>query len=194
MNEKNTPEINKIELPSRLYIALGWEYKTKNKHPYNLDIFAAAVDQNNYLLKRNLICMHSNRSILRGSIKISKDNEDGNKAGTDEYIIVDGLNLPENCYKVIIGVNIRNSEKFNQQFSDLSEAFLKIKDYTNGKVLIDYDLDELLNDSSAAVIGELYPENRSFKFNQVLSFYNTNTIRDIVKQYGVKNPLINLNL
>lgn len=114
----------------------------------------------------------------------SGDNQDGAGEGDDETITVNLPNVPENIEKIAFTVTIHEAEKRNQNFGQVSNAYVRIYDMASGTEIIKYDLGEDFSIETAVVVGELYRHGGEWKFNAIGSGYQGG-LAALCKDYGI---------
>ena len=167
----------------RASFGVGWEFL---RNAFDLDIFAAVTDADNRYLGKKSTCFFSCPSIFNGAVRVSPDNLTGKGEGVDETLNVDLSKLPAQAKYVYIGINIYRGRAKGQKFSGLSEAFLEIRNRDDNRLLGEYDLDELIKDSQACVIGRLVVDADNLVFEPLLEMFNGDYIQDILKQFGLR--------
>lgn len=194
---KKGERINLAKLAPSLsepFIGIGWEFKEGiNVEDYDLDVFSCLLTTDNHYVAKKTLCYYGNKKVLGGALQNSSDNLTGKGEGIDEWTRANKTKFPENTGKVLFGVNIFNGNSKRQYFSDLDEAFMVIKDNKSGKVLKEYDLDELIKGDNAIIIGELLYKEGNFEFVSILEKFRVNSIQEMLKQYGIKDPKKPLN-
>ena len=95
------------------------------------------------------------------------DNLTGGGEGDDEQIMIDLTKVPANIEKIAFTVTIYEADARRQNFGQVSNAFIRIVDQSNGQELIRYDLGEDFSIETAVVVGELYKHNGEWKFNAI---------------------------
>ena len=101
------------------------------------------------------------------SVEHMGDNLTGGGEGDDEQIMIDLTKVPANIEKIAFTVTIYEAEARRQNFGQVSNAFIRIVDQSNGQELIRYDLGEDFSIETAVVVGELYKHNGEWKFNAI---------------------------
>ena len=139
-----------------LNLCLGWDTRM------DLDAFAILLDENDKIIKT--VC-YANKSF--NGVSLSGDNLTGEGDGDDEQIKVDLSKVPANVEKVDFTVTIHEADTRNQNFGQVSNAYIRIFDEGNNKELIRYDLGEDFSVETAVVVGELYRHNGEWKFNAI---------------------------
>ena len=92
--------------------------------------------------------------------------------------------VPENISKIDFTVTIYDAETRNQNFGQVSNAYIHVLDETNGKELVRFDLGEDFSVETAVVVGELYRHNGEWKFNAIGSGFSGG-LRALGLNFGV---------
>ncbi len=94
--------------------------------------------------------------------------------GDDEQIQIDLRKIPENISRIIFTVTIYDAEKRQQNFGQVSNAFLQVSNAfirvvneETGNELLQYDLGESFSIDSALIVGELYRNGAEWEFKSV---------------------------
>jgi tellurium resistance protein TerD len=119
------------------------------------------------------------------SVKHMGDNLTGSGEGDDEQILVDLTKVPSNIQKIAFTVTIYESDKRNQNFGQVSNAFIRLVDETTGAEVIRYDLGEDFSIETAVVVGELYRNNGEWKFNAIGSGFQGG-LAALCGHYGIE--------
>lgn len=182
---KNTPIDLKKKAPElvRVGFGTGWEFK---RNSFDLDIFAAATDEHKRYINKQSLCYFGRPSIFGGGIKVSPDNLTGKGKGVDEELTIDLAKLPPEVKEIYIGINIYRGEIRRQDFSQLSEAFLEIRNKQTNELIGEYDLDEMIGKKQACIIGKLIVTQNSLVFHPLLDTLNGNAIEKILSAYGLQ--------
>ena len=129
---------------------------------------------------REVILAHTSNSV-----KHMGDNLTGEGEGDDEQIQVDLTKIPGDIEKIAFTVTIYDAESRRQNFGQVSNAFIRIVDESNGKELIRYDLGEDFSIETAVVVGELYKHNGEWKFNAIGSGFQGG-LAALCGHYGIE--------
>ena len=95
------------------------------------------------------------------------DNLTGAGDGDDEQIKVNLSAVPMSVDKIDFTVTIYEADARNQNFGQVSNAYIRVVDEANGTELIRYDLGEDFSIETAVVVAELYRYNGEWKFNAI---------------------------
>ena len=110
---------------------------------------------------------YGNLSHASGAVNHMGDNLTGEGYGDDEQIRIDLSKVPANIERIAFTVTIYDSETRRQNFGQVSNAFIRLVNESDGSELIRYDLGEDFSIETAVVVGELYRNNGEWKFNAV---------------------------
>ena len=95
------------------------------------------------------------------------DNLTGAGDGDDEQIKIDLAKVPANITRIAFTCSIYDAESRNQNFGQVSNAYIRVVDEATGTELIRYDLGEDFSIETALVVGEIYRHNGEWKFNAI---------------------------
>lgn len=170
---------------SKILVGLGWDVK-KYDGGYDFDLDAAAfvLGANGKVLSDSDFVFYNNLKHSSGAVQHMGDNLTGAGEGDDEQITVDLSKLPGNADKVAFTVTIYDAETRKQNFGQVSNAFIRIVDESNGKELIRYDLGEDFSVETAVVVGELYRQGGEWKFNAIGSGFKGG-LKALCQNFGV---------
>ena len=110
---------------------------------------------------------YGNLSHASGAVNHMGDNLTGEGDGDDEQIRIDLSKVPANIERIAFTVTIYDAETRRQNFGQVSNAFIRLVNESDGSELIRYDLGEDFSIETAVVVGELYRNNGEWKFNAV---------------------------
>jgi tellurium resistance protein TerD len=156
---------------SKVTVGLGWkanEYDGGFK--YDLDASAFLLLGNNRVSGDSDIVFYGqpNHKPSSGSVYSLADDQEGGSGDDDnEQIKVDLSKIPAHYAKIVFTVTIHEAEERKQNFGQVSKAYIRIVDDSNGNELIHYDLDEDFSAETAVLIGEMYRNGAEWKFHAV---------------------------
>lgn len=153
---------------SNLIVGLGWDIN-KYDGGFNFDLDAAAflLDNSGKVSDDADFVFYNNKEHSSGSVIHSGDNLTGEGEGDDETLKVDLSKVPESITKIDFTVTINDAEARNQNFGQVSNAYIRIVNEENGEELIRYDLGEDYSVETAVIVGELYRNSGEWKFNAI---------------------------
>ena len=166
-------------------IGLGWDvnrYDTGGD--FDLDAAAFLLAENGRVTRSEDFVFYGNLQHPSGAVTHLGDNLTGAGDGDDEQIVIDLSLVPADITKIAFTVTIYDAESRRQNFGQVSNAFIRIYNKSNGEELLRYDLGEDFSIETAAVFGELYNHNGEWKFNAIGSGYQGG-LAALCGNYGV---------
>ena len=170
---------------SKLIVGLGWDTnKYDGSADFDLDAAAFLLSDSGKVNSDADFVFYGNLNHASGAVVHTGDNLTGEGEGDDEVIKVDLSKVPENVSKIAFTVTIYEAEKRNQNFGQVSNAYIRVVDESTGTELIHYDLGEDFSIETAIVVGEIYKNNGNWKFNAIGSGYSGG-LRALCLSFGV---------
>ncbi|MCY8234120.1 TerD family protein [Priestia endophytica] len=167
-------------------IGLGWDLNQYDGGAgFDLDASAFLADEKGNCLNDHDFIFYNNLKHPSGGVEHTGDNRTGEGSGDDEQLFVDFSKIPENIHRVGITVTIHDAESRNQNFGQVSNAFVRFVDEVTGKELIRYDLGEDFSIETAVVVCELYRHNGDWKFNAIGSGFSGG-LAALCRNYGLE--------
>ena len=152
----------------KLLIGLGWDVnKYDGGHDFDLDAAAFLLGANGKVNSDDDFVFYNNLKHKSGAVEHMGDNLTGEGEGDDEEIKVDLDKVPANVDKIDFTVTIYDAESRRQTFGQVSNAYIRVVDDTNGREIIRYDLGEDFSVETAVVVGEIYRNKGEWKFNAI---------------------------
>ena len=151
-----------------IMVGLGWDVNAFDSGAdFDLDAAAFMVGDNGRCPTEKEFVFYGNLEHASGAVKHMGDNLTGEGEGDDEQILIDLTKIPANISKVAFTCTIYEADTRQQNFGQVSNAFIRIVDESNNTELIRYDLGEDFSIETAVVVGELYRHNGEWKFNAI---------------------------
>ena len=155
-----------------IIVGLGWDTnKYDGGHSFDLDTAAFLTDGAGKVTSDADFIFYNNLRHPSGSVTHLGDNTTGAGDGDDEQMKVQLDTVAANIEKIAFTVTIHEAMQRNQNFGQVSNAYIRVLDETAGTELIRYDLGEDFSIETAIVVGELYRHNGEWKFNAIGSGY-----------------------
>jgi len=153
---------------SKILIGLGWDTnKYDGGEDFDLDASAFLLFCNDRVTRDSDLVCYDNKNHPSGSVYSMGDNRTGGTGGDDEQIKVNLSMIPAEYAKVVFTVTIYEAEERKQNFGQVSNAYIRIVDESNGNELMRYDLAEDFSTETAVHVAELYREGSEWKFHAV---------------------------
>ncbi|RED63161.1 TerD family protein [Cohnella lupini] len=166
-------------------IGLGWDTnKYTGSQAFDLDASAFLLNENGKASGIEDFVFYNNLSVHSGAVVHSGDNRDGMGDGDDERIKIDFSKIPPSIHRIGITVTIHEAQSRNQNFGQVSNAFVRVVDELSGNVILRFDLGEDFSVETAVVVCELYRHGADWKFQAVGSGY-ANGLSALAHQYGL---------
>ncbi|AOZ88398.1 chemical-damaging agent resistance protein C [Bacillus xiamenensis] len=171
---------------TKVMIGLGWDTnKYSGGAEFDLDASAFLVDANNRCQQDTDFIFYNNLQHPSGSVTHTGDNRTGEGDGDDEQILVDFSKIPANIDRIGITVTIHDAETRNQNFGQVSNAFVRVVNEEGGEELIRFDLGEDFSIETAVVVCELYRHGSDWKFNAIGSGFSGG-LAALCQNYGLE--------
>ncbi len=153
---------------SKIIVGLGWDVnKYDGGADFDLDAAAFLLDESGKVSADADFVFYNNHNHSSGSVTHTGDNLTGEGEGDDEQLKVDLSKVPESISKIDFTVTINDAEKNNQNFGQVSNAYIRIIDESTDVEIIRYDLGEDFSVETAIIVGELYRHSGEWKFNAI---------------------------
>ncbi|MDP4552186.1 TerD family protein [Guptibacillus hwajinpoensis] len=171
---------------SKVIVGLGWDTnKYDGGNDFDLDASVFLLDSNGKCASDKDFVFYNQTEGGGGSVVHTGDNRTGEGAGDDEQVKVNLKDVPSTVEKVSFVITIHDAEARNQNFGQVSNAFVRIVSEDSNEELIRYDLGEDFSIETAIIVGELYRHNGEWKFSAVGSGYEGGLAR-IASDFGLQ--------
>lgn len=153
---------------SKVVIGLGWDIKKfDGGSDFDLDTSLFLVGANGKVSDQDDFVFYGNLTHKSGSVIHAGDNRTGLGDGDDEVITIDLNLVPPHIERIIVAATIYEAEARNQNFGQVSNAYIRIFDGVANDVIVRYDLDEDFSIETSLVFGEVYLHNNEWKFTAI---------------------------
>lgn len=153
---------------TKVVVGLGWD--TNRYHggnEFDLDASAFLTDSEGRVNKEEDFIFYNQLIHPSGAVEHTGDNRTGEGEGDDEQVKIDFSKVPSHINRIAITVTIHDAEARNQNFGQVSNAFVRLVDEENDREVLRFDLGEDFSVETAVVFCELYRHNGDWKFNAV---------------------------
>ncbi len=163
---KDNPGLTKV------VVGLGWDVNAFDTgSAFDLDTAAFLLTDTGKVSGSSDFVFYGNLMHPSQSVQHLGDNLTGEGDGDDEQVKIDLSKVPANISKIAFTATIYDADVRNQNFGQVSNAYIRIVDEANNQELIRYDLCEDFSIETAVVVGELYRHENEWKFNAIGSGY-----------------------
>lgn len=170
---------------SKLLVGLGWDTnKYDGGSDFDLDAAAFLLGSNGKAAHEQNFVFYSNLQDPSGAVHHLGDNLTGEGEGDDEQITIDLTKVPADIDKIDFTVTIYEADERRQNFGQVSNAYIRVVNETNGEELVRFDLGEDFSIETAVVVGELYRHGGEWKFSAIGSGFQGG-LAALVRNYGL---------
>lgn len=171
---------------SKILVGLGWDTnKYDGGGQFDLDVSVFCANASGKVDNEKNFVFFNNPQNENGSVVHTGDNRTGEGDGDDEAIKVDLASVPASIEKIAFTITIYEAEARNQNFGQVSNAYVRIVNEANGEELIRFDLGEDFSIETGVVVGELYRNNGEWKFSAIGSGYKDG-LAGLARDYGLQ--------
>ncbi|PAE26437.1 MULTISPECIES: TerD family protein [Bacillaceae] len=171
---------------TKAIIGLGWDTnKYSGGHDFDLDASAFLADENSKCANDHDFIFYNNLQHPSGAVIHTGDNRTGEGDGDDEQLVVDFTKIPSHVHRIGITVTIHDAELRQQNFGQVSNAFVRLADESNNQELLRFDLGEDFSIETAVVFCELYRHGNDWKFNAIGSGFSGG-LAALCRNYGLQ--------
>lgn len=144
-------------------IGLGWE-KRGGDSQFDLDVAVAMLNRGKQLPSKDYFVFYGNLISADQSIQHSGDERTGAARGDDELIVMHLSEIDEEIQDILFLVSIFDGKLKRQHFGQLTNAYIRVFNLTDGMELLRYDLDEELKYQTAGEFARLSRKNSEWSF------------------------------
>lgn len=152
---------------SKILIGLGWDVRATDGAQFDLDASVFLVAATGKVRSDADFVFYNNLKSADGSVEHTGDNRTGEGDGDDEAVKVSLDSVPADVDKIVVAVTIDQADSRSQSFGQVSSAFIRVVNDSNGIELARYDLSEDSSTETAMVFGEVYRNGAEWKFRAV---------------------------
>ena len=145
-------------------VGLGWDPRVTDGKEFDLDAAVFMLGENEKVLSDKAFIFYNNKVSECGNVVHNGDNRSGEGDGDDETVSVNLAGLPEQAKKLAFSVTIHEAEARNQNFGQVSKAYIRVLNKADNSEIARYDLSEDASTETAMVFGEVYRHNGEWKF------------------------------
>ncbi len=171
----------------QLIVAAGWEMKTIEGDPVDVDMSCFLLGKDDLTRKDTDFVFYNNVTGSEGAVRHTGDSRSGAGDGDDETIIIDLNGVPFDIMKIIFCITIHDGDMLDLGFNQVRDAFLRIMNYETGQELIRYDLDNaFLNNEKATglTVGAMVRDGPKWHF-QAIGELAEGGLGAIATRYGI---------
>lgn len=186
LNKGQRIDLTKDTNLEKVRIGLGWETQQYHgSHDFDLDASAFLVNKSGRVQPDTNFVFYNNPTSASGSVTHTGDQRTGGSSSSiEEEILVDFSKMSHDTDKVAITVTIHDAENRNQNFGQVSNAFVVLINDETGEEILRFDLTENSATLTAVTFCELYKHGEDWKFNAVGAGFDGG-LSDLCRHYGL---------
>ncbi|HBV96442.1 MAG: chemical-damaging agent resistance protein C [Peptococcaceae bacterium BICA1-7] len=170
---------------TKIMVGLGWDTnKYDGGNEFDLDAVVFLLNAEGKATGDGAFIFYNNKQDPSGSIVLSGDNRSGEGEGDDETIKINLAGVPADVHKIAVCINIHEAAGRNQNFGQVSNAFVRVANDETGEELLRYDLGEDYSIETGIVAAEIYRHSGEWKFNAVGSGFQGG-LASLAATYGL---------
>lgn len=155
-------------------VGLGWDKRTGGGD-FDLDasVFICRLNAANEpkLIADEYFVFYNNKQSPDGGVTHSGDNRTGDAGGDDETIRVSLDKIHADAREISFIVTIHDAVARGQNFGQIQNAYIRLYDDATGRVVAEYDLDEMFSQETAVQFGSFFRQNGEWSFKAVGAGY-----------------------
>jgi tellurium resistance protein TerD len=140
--------------------------------------------ENEKVLSDNAFIFYNNKTSPCGNVVHNGDNRSGEGEGDDETVNVNLAGLPEEAKKLAFSVTIHDAAGRNQNFGQVSKAYIRVLNKKDNSEIARFDLSEDASVETAMIFGEVYRHNGEWKFKAIGQGF-AGGLAPLASNYGV---------
>ena len=152
---------------SKIVVGLGWDPRVTDGAEFDLDASVFLCGENGKIRSDADFIFYNNKTSADGSVEHLGDNRSGEGEGDDEQVKIDLSAVPQNVAKLAFAVTIHEAGSRNQNFGQVTNAFMRVVNADGEAELARYDLSEDYSVETAMIFGEVYRHNSEWKFKAI---------------------------
>ena len=175
---KEAPDMKKM------LIGLGWDARSTDGADFDLDASAFMLNAQGKVRSDADFIFYNQLKSADGSVEHTGDNRTGAGEGDDEAINIDLSRVPADVDKIAICVTIHEARERQQNFGQVSSAYIRCVNLDNNSEIARYDLSEDASVETAMIFGEIYRHSGAWKFRAVGQGF-AGGLGPLAQHYGV---------
>ena len=152
---------------TKVIVGLGWDPRVTDGAEFDLDASVFLTKEDGKVRSDQDFIFYNNKKSSDGSVEHLGDNRSGEGEGDDEQVVIDLASVPADVKKMAFAVTIHEGGTRNQNFGQVSNAFMRVVNAQGEAEIARYDLSEDYSTETALIFGEVYRHGDEWKFKAV---------------------------
>jgi tellurium resistance protein TerD len=159
---------------TNITVGLGWEPNEGTGAEFDLDVSAIMIDENRKMPNKDYFVFYGNLNSPDGALTHTGDDPNGTSSDgeDDESIIIDITKVNPGVQEILFVVTIDGAADKRQNFGQVRDSYIRLKDNNTGKEVMKYELGEDFSIETGIEFGRLYRRNNEWKFDASGIGYN----------------------
>lgn len=149
------------------FVGLGWNPNANVGDAFDADVSAFILGEDGKLVSDSHFVFYNNLKSPGEGVVHTGDNRTGEGEGDDEKLIVDFARVGNEAKEIIFVVTIHDAATRNQNFGQISGAYIRVGNNETNEEILKFDLNEDYSTETAVVFGRLYLKDGEWKFDAV---------------------------
>lgn len=149
---------------NKVHIGLGWDPADGYSEEIDCDVSVFMLDENFKIPDDNYFVFYNNLKSGDSAVIHQGDNRTGDGDGDDEVVNIDLNQVSPSVLQLIFVVTIDGAEEKNQDFSNLSNSFLRICNLDTGEEFCRFTLNEKFSGYDSVQIGRVFRSDHEWAF------------------------------
>lgn len=146
-------------------VGLGWNPNTSVGDSFDVDVSAFVLAAAGKRVSDSHFVYYNNLKSPNDFLTHTGDNLTGQGEGDDETLLIDFSKATPEEKAIVFVVTIHEGATKNQNFGQISGAYIRIMNTDTGEEIMRYDLNEDFSVETAVVFGKLYEKDGEWKFS-----------------------------
>lgn len=166
-----------------IQVGLGWSLGPNGQN-YDLDVEAFMLGADGRVVGDDWFVFYNQPESPDGSVRLLADSKTGAGDGDDEIIQVQLSKLNQAVKRIVFIVSINEAKQFGYNFSNVSDAYVRIVDVRTMREVIRFQLTDYYANVNSMVVAEVYNHNGEWKLNPIGDGVSADLV-DLCVRYGV---------
>lgn len=148
-------------------VGLGWDVNYNGIYDFDLDVSLFLTNEHGKTTKDQNFVFYNNLISPCGSVEHTGDNRTGEGDGDDEQVKIDFTKIPSDVHQIVVAVTIHDADKRQQNFGQVTSAFVRLENLETGEEMLRYDLSEDFSFETSVIVARIVREGNEWTFKAV---------------------------
>lgn len=167
----------------QILVGVGWDISTEGSCvDVDASVFVCSSSEDDCELVSFKHLVHSSGCVVHlGDNLVGGKNDKSEEAIDSENINVYLNRVPERCDQLFFVVNIFSCDDRGQDFSSVNNLYIRLSNAKTGQVLVEYTVDQNMQNKTGMVIGKAYRRNGHWIFKAIGHAVYVRTVEELRK-------------